>query len=86
MKQATFNTRLHQLQAELKRIKQGKYVCLNDLQALRADIDSLRVAVHKTAMRKYRPLPVTDIFPPKSLVSSTLPDVEINCGSVYNDR
>jgi hypothetical protein len=83
MKQATFNSRLHQLQAELKRIKQGKYVCLNDLQALRADIDSLRRSVHKQAQRKYKKLPVADIFPPKSLVSSTLPDIEINCGSVY---
>ena len=86
MKQTTFNTRISLLKDELKRIKQGKYVCLNDLQALRADIDSLRRSVHKQAQRKYRPLPVSDIFPPKSLVSSTLPAVEINCGSIYNDR
>ena len=83
MKQVTFNTRLHQLVAELKRIKQGKYVCLNDLQALRADIDSLRVAVHKKAMRKYRPLPVADIFPPKSYVNSSHNNLERLCGYAY---
>ena len=83
MKQSTFNTRLHQLQAELKRIKQGKYVCLNDLQALRADIDSLRRSVHKQAQRKYRPLPVADIFPPKSCVNSCMPELERCCGMIY---
>jgi hypothetical protein len=83
MKQVTFNTRLHQLQAELKRIKQGKYVCLNDMQALRADIDSLRRSVHKQAQRKYRPLPVADIFPPKSHVNSSHNNLERLCGYAY---